>query len=145
MAPPRKTIAQYEGEGVPTNGCLLHPSQGAARKVNILRHGPMPAGLCVCHTCDTPACIKDGHHWRGTKAQNTQDAVAKGRHSGFRKGGVRFAGGHSDEYKARVSGMSKERWGNPDHREAMSEKSKSWWATATPEQRANRLRGLRHE
>jgi hypothetical protein len=54
-----------------------------------------PAGLCVCHTCDQPACVRNddsgiyvvrgrayerhGHLWLGTIAANSWDAFDKGR------------------------------------------------------------------
>jgi hypothetical protein len=45
-----------------------------------LEHGPIPDGMCVCHRCDTPACINVAHLFIGTSADNTADKVAKGRH-----------------------------------------------------------------
>lgn len=110
MAPPRKTVAQYEDEATREGGCLVISNRCAVRNVNIMRHGPMPEGLCVLHTCDNPNCIEDSHHWRGTKKENTQDAVAKGRHSGFRKGGVRFSGNHTDEARAKIAAASLRMW-----------------------------------
>jgi hypothetical protein len=44
-----------------------------------LAHGPIPDGLCVCHHCDRPGCVRDEHHFLGTNAENTQDRVEKGR------------------------------------------------------------------
>lgn len=44
-----------------------------------LRHGEIPEGLNICHTCDTPDCTRDDHHFLGTQADNVADAVAKGR------------------------------------------------------------------
>lgn len=42
--------------------------------------GPIPAGYHVCHTCDIRHCCNPDHLWAGTKAQNEQDKVRKGRH-----------------------------------------------------------------
>jgi hypothetical protein len=44
-----------------------------------VRHGPIPDGLRVCHTCDTPDCCRDDHHFLGTAKENTHDMMAKGR------------------------------------------------------------------
>src|ERR1035437_5495319 len=42
-------------------------------------NGPIPPGLCVLHHCDTPACYEPAHLFLGTKHENTQDAMRKGR------------------------------------------------------------------
>ena len=44
-----------------------------------LVNGPVPSGLHVCHSCDTPACVNVVHLWLGTQAQNVADMDAKGR------------------------------------------------------------------
>lgn len=41
--------------------------------------GPIPDGLLICHKCDNPPCVRPDHLFPGTSAQNTQDAIAKGR------------------------------------------------------------------
>ncbi len=110
MAPPRKTIEDFEAEAVWVNGCLVHPSPLAPRKIYKLRHGELTTKQYVCHRCDTTGCILDGHHFLGSAKDNTQDAVKKGRHSGFRKGGARFSGHHTEEAKAKISAASKKMW-----------------------------------
>jgi hypothetical protein len=42
-------------------------------------HGPIPKGLMVCHTCDTPACVNPSHLLLGTQTANVTDAQRKGR------------------------------------------------------------------
>jgi hypothetical protein len=59
MAPPIKTVEQYEAEAHWEGECLVHPSIGAYRKVYARRHGKLAKGLCVCHTCDNPPCIRE--------------------------------------------------------------------------------------
>lgn len=44
-----------------------------------LKVGPIPAGLCVCHSCDVPLCINVDHLWLGTNRDNIADRHAKGR------------------------------------------------------------------
>jgi hypothetical protein len=42
--------------------------------------GPIPQGLNVLHTCDTPLCIEPTHLFLGSHADNVADKMRKGRH-----------------------------------------------------------------
>lgn len=42
-------------------------------------HGPIPKGMVICHSCDTPACVNLNHLFLGTQKDNVLDAVSKGR------------------------------------------------------------------
>ena len=53
-----------------------------------LANGPIPEGLWVLHSCDTPACVRPDHLFLGTPADNTSDCVAKGRHAHGRRHGM---------------------------------------------------------
>lgn len=44
-----------------------------------LANGPIPAGICVCHKCDTPGCYELDHLFLGTSLENQKDCTAKGR------------------------------------------------------------------
>ena len=51
-------------------------------------YGPIPSGILVCHSCDTPACVKPKHLFLGTNKDNSNDKVRKGRlptYAGWRR------------------------------------------------------------
>lgn len=57
----------------------------AARVMWIERNGSIPRGLCVCHRCDNPLCVRPDHLFLGTVSENNRDCVVKGRHYQARK------------------------------------------------------------
>jgi hypothetical protein len=42
-------------------------------------NGPIPASMVIMHTCDNPGCVRPEHLRLGTKKDNSQDSVKKGR------------------------------------------------------------------
>lgn len=81
----RQDCTLFQG-ALDTSGYGLVKKSGrlwtAHRWVWTERHGPIPAGLCVLHTCDIRVCINLDHLFLGTRSDNIQDMVRKGRARG---------------------------------------------------------------
>jgi hypothetical protein len=77
---PWKAARYYNGYGaysVRTEGGWRNV--GAHRFAYEERHGAVPDGLIVCHSCDNPGCCNPTHLFLGTHGSNAQDKMQKGR------------------------------------------------------------------
>lgn len=46
-----------------------------------MANGLIPNGLDGCHYCDRPSCVNPLHIWPGTRRENVDDMIEKGRYS----------------------------------------------------------------
>lgn len=57
-----------------------------------LTHGPIPAGMVICHRCDVPGCVNPDHLFAATQGDNIRDAHRKGRYTAWHRTGKRLNG-----------------------------------------------------
>lgn len=73
-------------------GSLLRRGYGSVGRIDgqswqahrlawVLANGSIPPGLCVCHHCDNPRCVRPSHLFLGTRKENNDDKERKGRAS----------------------------------------------------------------
>lgn len=58
---------------------INNKTRGAHRTAYEITYGPIPAGMCVLHRCDTPLCVNPDHLFLGTIQDNNADRQAKNR------------------------------------------------------------------
>lgn len=74
------TNGRYGSWHWPRNWEISPPKTGAHRASFLMFKGEIPAGYDVMHSCDRPLCVNPRHLTAGTRADNMQDCVRKGRH-----------------------------------------------------------------
>ena len=82
---------------------------------------PIPKGMHVCHTCDSPSCVNPNHLFLGYDIDNARDKIKKGREN---NSGLRHPHMLSDDQKsiffARCGQRPKRRMGRTEWAEGLS-------------------------
>jgi hypothetical protein len=73
----RKTVDGSKWHG--TIAAYSNHNAAVHRVVYEMLVADIPAGLCVCHHCDNPICVRPDHLFVGTMRDNVLDMFAKGR------------------------------------------------------------------
>lgn len=74
------TAGTRSGYGTLRSGGKRGPMIQAHRLSWELANGPMPQGAHILHSCDNKLCVNPAHLRPGTQADNTQDAIERGRY-----------------------------------------------------------------
>lgn len=79
-----KTDTCWNWTGAKTNGYGVIGTRRStiekAHRISYMMHkGDFQQNLCVCHTCDNPACVNPDHLFIGSHKDNAIDKIAKGR------------------------------------------------------------------
>lgn len=61
----------------------------AHRASFLIFNGDLVRGMCVCHRCDNPMCVNPVHLFQGTRSDNMQDCIKKGRRNSKGAEGVK--------------------------------------------------------
>lgn len=100
----RKPCKLYPGNIAPNGyGRFKRDGQShyAHRDAYEKAHGPIPAGMCVCHDCDVRACIEPSHLFLGTRGDNNRDRASKGRSAtGSRNGRAKLTAAQTAAIRA---------------------------------------------
>jgi len=95
----------------------------------LLLVGPIPEGKICLHKCDEPRCCNPSHLFIGTKKDNSQDMMRKGRgKSQIPKGNQSWVGRkHTEETKKKISEAKTGTTMSEETRKKMSESQRRRW------------------
>ena len=74
-------------------GCVAWKGRvlGAHKIAYMITKGPVEAGMQIMHSCDNPPCCNPAHLSVGSRQDNADDRMRKGRSSGYKKGKLTVA------------------------------------------------------
>ena len=88
-----EAVVAVDRDGGARPGFRLNGKYRQGHRVSYeLYRGPIPDGMHVCHTCDNGFCVNPDHLFLGSRQDNMDDMVKKGRQArGARHGSAKLS------------------------------------------------------